>query len=430
MIKKYNKIILFIFFLNLLCPVSLGSQDKVLLVEIDGTITSASDDMFENALNIAQNEQYQAVIMTLNTPGGAVDPTIHMTEMIANSTVPVIGYVYPENTKAWSAGTLLLISTDLAAMAPYTVIGSAQPVTVGPSGSEYINDSKIINALVARSTENARQHGRNESAAAKFITENLNLNPENAKKYNVIEYVANNVEDLLQQVNGKEIKGKILNTSGAEVVVYQPPLRITLMNIISDPTISSLLLLIGVYAVIFGLSHPGVGAEIFGLISISLGVVGMGFDVSIAAIFLIVLGVILIVLEFYSPGFGAFGVAGLACIIAGSILLAPTEYPQNYLPADYQRTIILSILSPTILIGIFLLFVLYKVGSLRRTRPKFGELIGDMAVAIESFGPDTIGYVRHQSEKWQAKCDVAIKKGDKVRILDKDGIYLIVSKID
>lgn len=427
---KYKRLILFLFISIFMCSLSTGSSDKVLLVRIEGTITPASDNMLEDAFSFAQKEQCKAVLITINTPGGAVDPTIHMMELISNSKIPVIGYVYPESTKAWSAGTLLLISTDIAAMAPYTVIGSAQPVTITPSGSEPINDSKILNALIARTTENARQHGRNETAVAQFIHENLNLNPENAKKYNVIEYTAENVNDLLQQINGKEVKGKVLQTNNVEIVNYQSPLRFSFMNIISDPIISSLLLLIGVYAVIFGLSHPGIGTELVGLIAISLGIVGMGFDVNTAAIFLLVAGVVLTVVEFYTPGFGVLGVAGLACIIAGSILLAPTDYPQNYLPVEYQKTILISILSPTLAIGAFLLFVLYKVASLRHSRPKFGELIGDTAIALDSFEPNTIGHVKHKSENWQAKSTVSIIKGDKVYIQDKEGTFLIVTKMD
>lgn len=417
-------------FLFLFCCIPCACAEQVLVLQIEDSITPASDDILADAIAFAEEGDYQALVITLNTPGGVVDATLNMMEQIANTDVPVIGYVYPEGTKSWSAGTLLLISTDVAAMAPFTVIGSAQPVTMTPSGSEPINDSKVVNALVATAQENARKYGRNDTATGLFITENLNLNPEKALEYGVIEYVASDLNDLLDQVDGQEVKGRELKTSEAGIVFYKPPLRLSFLNIISDPIISSLLLLLGVYALILGLSHPGIGGEVFGLISISLGLVGTGFDVNIASIFLILVGVALIIIEFQSPGFGVFGIAGLVCIVAGSILLAPTDYPRNYTPVEFQQTILLSVVAPTIAIGAFLLFVLYKVAIVRHSKPKFGELLGDIAVAQASFGPGEIGYVRHKSENWKARSEEVVKKGDKVEILEKDGTVLIVKKID
>ncbi len=420
----------FLLFLFLLCCIPSACAEQVLVLQIEDSITPASDDILADAIAFAEEGDYEALVITLNTPGGVVDATLNMMEQIANTDVPVIGYVYPEGTKSWSAGTLLLISTDVAVMSPFTVIGSAQPVTMTPSGSEPINDSKVVNALVATAQENARKYGRNETAAGLFITENLNLNPEKALEYGVIEYVASDLNDLLGQVDGQVVKGRELKTIGADIVFYEPSLKLSFLDIISDPVISSLLLLLGVYGLILGLSHPGIGGEVFGLISISLGLVGTGFDVNIASIFLILVGVALIIIEFQSPGFGVFGIAGLVCIVAGSILLAPTDYPRNYTPAEFQQTILLSVVAPTIAIGAFLLFVLYKVAIVRHSKPKFGELIGDIAVAQASFGPGEIGYVRHKSENWKARSEEVVKKGDKVEILEKDGTVLIVKKID
>ncbi|WP_214044143.1 NfeD family protein [Methanomethylovorans sp.] len=428
MISRYGTFFSLLLLL-LYCIPCTSAAEQVLVLQIEDSITPASDDILADAMAFAKEGDYQALVITLNTPGGVVDATFNMMEQITTSDVPVIGYVYPEGTKAWSAGTLLLISTDVAAMAPFTVIGSAQPVTVTPSGSEPVNDSKIVNALVATAQENARKHGRNDTAAGLFITENLNLNPEKALEYGVIEYIASDLNDLLVQVDGREVKGRELRTSGAEIVFYEPPLRLFFMNIISDPIISSLLLLLGVYALILGLSNPGFGAELFGIVAIALGLIGTGFDVNIASIFLVLVGVALLVIEFHSPGFGVFGIAGLVCIVAGSILLAPTDFPRNYTPAEFQQTIILSVVAPTLVMGLFLLFVLYKVAVLRHSKPKFGELLGDSAIAQDPFAPGEFGYVRHKSEMWKARSEEPIEKGDKVEILEKDGTVLIVKKI-
>jgi membrane-bound serine protease (ClpP class) len=407
-----------------------AQEDRnVLVLEISGAITPVSDDIVADAISVAETEGYEALIITLNTPGGGLDETLRITEMIPQTNISVVGYVYPEGTQAWSAGTLILISTDVAAMAPFTVIGSAQPVTVTPSGSEPVNDSKIVNALVERAVENARMHGRNETAAGKFITENLNLNSETALEYGVIEYVAPSIEDLLVQIDGLEIKGKTLETAGAGTVYYEAPLRLSFMNIISNPIVSSLLMLLGVYAVILGISNPGFGAEVFGVIAIVLGLIGTGFDVNIAAIFLIVAGIALLALELQSPGVGVFGIAGMVCIVAGSVLLAPTDFPRNYSPAEFQRTIIASVVAPTVIMGLFLLFAMYKVLEVRKRKPQFGEIIGDPAIVHTPLSPDRTGYVIHRGEYWKARSAEPLDKGEKVVIKEKDGVVLVVEKL-
>ncbi|WP_406656111.1 nodulation protein NfeD [Methanolobus sp. ZRKC2] len=424
-------LILLFFVLPALAPGIASAQEerRVLVLEISDSITPVTDDIVADAIAFAEREDYEALVITLNTPGGGLDETLNIVEQIAVTDVPVIGYVYPEGTQAWSAGTLILISTDIAAMAPFTVIGSAQPVTVTPSGTEPVNDSKVVNALVTRATENAEKHGRNQTAAAEFITENLNLDADTALEYGVIEYVSPSVEDLLVQVDGDEVKGRVLETEGATIVNYETPLRLAFMNIISNPIVSSLLLLLGIYAIILGISNPGFGAELFGVVAIALGLIGTGFDVSIGAVFLILVGIGLLVLEFQAPGFGIFGIAGLVCIVAGSVLLAPTDFPRNYTPADFQRTILVSVVAPTILIGVFLLFALYKVVEVRKRKPQFGELLGETAIVIRPIEPGSEGYVLHRGEYWKARSKVSIEKGEKVTILKKDGVLVIVKPL-
>jgi membrane-bound serine protease (ClpP class) len=423
-------IILFFLAIFLLSGTALASSDqKVLVLEISDSITPVADDIVADAIAFAENEDYEALIITLNTPGGGLDETLKIIEQIAQTDVPVIGYVYPEGTKAWSAGTLILISTDVAAMAPFTIIGSAQPVTLSAEGIEPIEDSKIVNALVKRATENARKYDRNQTAAEEFITKNLNLDADTALEYEVIEYVSPSIPDLLEQVDGREVKGRVLETEDAQIVNYEVPLRLAFMNVISNPIVSSLLLLLGVYAIILGISNPGFGAELFGVVAISLGLIGTGFDVNIGSLFLIIVGVGLLILEFQAPGFGVFGIAGMVCIIAGSILLAPTDFPRNYTPAQFQQTIIISVLAPTVVFGLFLVFVIYKVMRVRKSRPKFGELVGDDARARDDIGPDEEGYVIHRGQYWKARSDEFIKKDEVVRIVEKDGVTLVVEHI-
>ncbi|KXS40386.1 MAG: membrane-bound serine protease (ClpP class) [Methanohalophilus sp. T328-1] len=422
---------LFLFaFLLLISAASTASCEKVLILEMSDSITTVSDDMVNNALAIAESEDYEALVITLNTPGGGLQETLNIIESIDASPVPVIGYVYPEGTKAWSAGTLILISTDIAAMTPFTVIGSAQPVQASPAGgSEPINDSKTINAIVALSKEKASKHDRNVTAAELFITENLNLNAEEAKNNNVVEYIAEDIPDLLEQVDGETIKNRQLNTSGANIVNYEPGLNLYLMNIISNPIISSLLLMIGIYAIVLGISSPGAGAEIFGAILIALGLIGMGFDVNVAALFLIGVGVVLLILELQAPGFGIFGIAGIVCLIAGSIFLIPMDFPRWYTPADVQRSMMFYIVIPTIIIGLFFAFAIYKVVQAKGRKPIIGEeMNGEIAEAIDPISEGSPGYVRYSGEYWKARSEDTINPEEKVEILEKDGPVLIVRK--
>ncbi|ADE37420.1 NfeD family protein [Methanohalophilus mahii] len=429
---RIKTLFLFLFALFLLtATLSTASSEKVMVLDMSDSITPASDAMVSDALEIAETENYEALVITLNTPGGGLQETLNIIETIDASPVPVIGYVYPEGTKAWSAGTLILISTDIAAMAPFTVIGSAQPVQVSPTGgSEPINDSKMINAIVALSKEKASKHDRNVTAAELFITENLNLNAEQAKESNVIEYIAEDIPDLLEQIDGMTVKEKQLNTSGAEIVNYEPNLSLYLMNIISNPIISSLLLMIGIYAIVLGISSPGAGAEIFGAILIALGLIGMGFDVNIAALFLIGVGVVLLILELQAPGFGIFGIAGILCLIAGSIFLVPMDFPRWYTPADVQRSMMFYIVIPTIIIGLFFAFAIYKVLQAKGRKPIIGEeMTGEIAEAIDPISEGNPGYVRYSGEYWKARSEDTIDREEKVEILEKDGPVLIVRKV-
>ncbi len=160
-------------------------------MKLEDAINPASDDIVLAAIDEAEAGDYQALLLMLDTPGGGLAETTEIIAQIERTDLPVIAYVYPEGATAWSAGTLILLSSDVAAMAPHTIIGSAQPVKLTPTGgTEPINDTKITNAIVALIEEKARAHGRNTTAAKEFVVSNLNLNAEEALEYGVIEYVS------------------------------------------------------------------------------------------------------------------------------------------------------------------------------------------------------------------------------------------------
>jgi len=364
----------------------------------------------------------------LDTPGGGLAETVEILNQIERTPLPVIGYVYPEGATAWSAGTLILLGSDVASMAPHTIIGSAQPVRLSPTGStEAVNDTKTLNAVVALIEEKARKHQRNATAAREFVLSNLNLNADTALELGVVEYVSPSPEDLLRQIDGQEIKNVTLKTAGSEIRYFEPPASLQFLKIISDPMIAGLLLLVGLYALIFGLSSPGIGAEVFGVVAIAVGLIGLGFNVNYGAIFLILLGIGLILAELHSHSFGIMAAAGLICVVVGSILLVPTSYPQWYLPGGYQRSIAFAFILPSVILGFFLAFAVYKVARIRFAPPVIGEnVVGETARALDKLDPK--GYVLFKGEYWKAEAEGPVEAGEKVEIVDKDETVLKVRR--
>jgi len=361
---------LFILLSSLASPSASASRGDVLSVDLQGPITPASDDIVASALQEAERENSSAVMLLLDTPGGGLTETYEILKLMEESRVPVIGYVYPAGAAAWSAGTLILMGSDVAAMAPHCIIGSAQPVQLSPLGQvEPVNDSKTTNAIVALIREKARSQGRNETAAGEFVLSNLNLNAEQARKYGVIEYVAASPEELLGQINGSRAKNLTLNTSQARIEQFGVPLNLRLLKSLSDPTLAGILMLVGLYALIFGLSSPGLGSEALGVVALALGLIGLGFNVNVGAIFLILLGLGLILAELHSHSFGILALAGLLCVMVGSILFVPTSFPEWYVPGGYQRSMAMAIILPSLILAAFVAFAMYKVAKARFAPP-------------------------------------------------------------
>lgn len=429
-------VIFFLFLLPILASSISAQSSNVLLVEINDTIDQSTVNIISDSLKQAQSDNMQAVILLLNTPGGGLDETFQIADMIKNSQVPVIGYVYPSGAAAWSAGTFILMSTPLAAMADHTVIGSCQPVETTITGTQFINDSKVINALVAWIQERASLYGRNQTLVKEFITENRNVNATVAKNDGVIEVVAPSVNQLLDEVNGRNIttaSGIVtLHTKGAAQISFSVPFSILLYQIISNPILTILLLILGVFALIVGIATPGHGAEVFGIIAILLALVGSGFSISTLAIIFIIIGALLLIIEiFVIPGFGVVGIGGIICLILGAIFLIPSYPTRRWLiSSGYMTEAELILIVIIALFAIFFVFIVYKVIQIRKKRPTLGRLIGEKAVTIERIAPGKPGFVRFQGEYWQAKSEVAIEPNTKVVIVDKDETTLVVKPLE
>jgi len=414
-----------------------GAKDlNILIVEITDTIDQSSVEILKDCMREAENKNSQAIIVLLNTPGGGLKQTFDIADMIYNSKIPVIGYVYPSGSAAWSAGTFILMSTHIAVMTNHTIIGSCQPVEVTFEGTRVVNDSKTINALVEWIQERANMYGRNKTLAKEFITINRNINATLAKEYGVIEYVSESVDQLLNDIDGVNVNTSIgnvtINTKDIKQLICKPSFSIQFLKIISNPVLTSLLMMLGIFALIFGISSPGLGAEVFGVIAILLSLIGTGFAVSELSIIFIIIGCLLLIIEiFATPGFGVIGIGGIICWVLGSIFLIPTFSTREWvISMDWINDLIIILLVAAVLIIAFFGFLLYKVIQIRKKKKAVGEFIGEKAETIDRITPERSGYVRFKGEYWQAKSNKLIEPGTKVVILKKDGSVLIVKSID
>ena len=366
----------------------------------------------------------------MDTPGGALDATFEIVKKIEQSEIPIIGYVHPRGATAWSAGTVILISTHLAAMTPTTVIGSAQPVALSPlGGAQPINDTKVINALTTFVEERARSHNRNQTAAVAFITENLNVNAEKAKEIGVIEVIAATPKELLTAVDGRTVSladGPVtLDTADAQLVTWSPSLRITVLTVLSNPTLAFIFLTIGIFGLIFGFSAPGHGGEVVGAVALILGLIGLGITgVNIGGFLLIGVGAILMIVDMLTQGTGFMAVGGIALTALGGILLFQ-GIPFVINPGELTSLLSVLIGGPVV-IGAFFMFAGFKILKTRRKPPFLGRLGGESAEALDDFSAQGIGYVMFQGEQWRARSSRALQKGETVRIIEKDGPVLVV----
>ncbi len=422
-----------LFFLTLSAGTALGDPDgHVLDFKLTGTITAAHADAFDDAVAVATSRNYSAVVIEISTPGGSVDAMLRIIATIDNSPIPVLLFVSPAGTSAWSAGTYILMAAHVSAMAPNSVIGSCQPVSYSPLGSSTINDSKTINALVEVMVTHAQSRGRNQTLAASFVTENTNVDDSEALLYGVIDYRANSLQNLLEQADGMRVNTSsgvvTLHTKDAAITEYGYRIREILLNSIADPLISSLLFMIGIFALIFGFSAPGHGGEILGALAILLALIGMGFNVNVVSVIIVIGGAILLIYELATPGFGLFGISGIILLAMGALLLIPFSPETWAISASWYGAFTATILVVITLIAAIFLFAIYKVLQIRRKKPVIGTIIGEVVVPESNADPGVKIFVMYNGEYWEAKCRNGIVAGKRYTIVDKEGAVLILEE--
>ncbi|MDI6902564.1 MAG: nodulation protein NfeD [Methanocellales archaeon] len=394
-----------------------ASTEKVYVIEIEGMVTAGTALHVENGIEDAARMGASAALIKLDTPGGLVSATLDIVRSIDNSPIQVITYVSPRGAIAASAGTYILLAGDVAAMSPGTTCGACMPVTSDPMGEPKPADEKTIKFLMAYIRSIAEEGGRPVDIAERFVTENLALTSSEALEKGIIDIIAEDVPDLL---------GK-MDMADAEIYTRERTLRDDVIDLLSNPQIAFILLLVGMYGIIFGFSSPGTYVpETIGAICLILALYGLGtFDVGVFGMTLIIAAVILFIAEALTPTYGILTLGGVICLILGALML-----PQEpLLPEGWFRTFRLIVLGMAGASAAFFIFGVSAVIKTRRMKPTTGAegLIGETCKAYSDIDPT--GIVRIRGEIWSAESTDGIKEGDIVEIVDRRGLTLIVRKV-
>ena len=421
------------------------------VLEVADAIGPATSDYLQRGIEAAAEGKAQLVILTLDTPGGLDASMRDIIKAILASPVPVVTYVYPSGSRAASAGTYMLYASHVAAMAPATNLGAATPVSLipapqgtpdkgeGAAGEDEQQktpalpgsamERKVINDAVAYIRGLAELRGRNADWAEQAVREAVSLSAESALEQKVIDILATDIPNLLAQLDGRIIVTHTgehqLATQGIAVQRIEADWRTRVLSVITNPTVAYLLLLIGIYGLIFEGYNPGailpgvVGAICLLLAAYALQVLPVNY----AGLALIALGIGLMIAEVFAPSFGVLGIGGVAAFVIGSVILIDSDVPGF----QVSRTLIGAVAT----VGAGLLFGIIAVAVKARKAPVVSgreQMLGATALAREDFQHE--GQVRIQSEDWNARCPTPVSRGDRLRVTGMDGLTLLVEPDD
>ena len=439
--------------LALTAPVPAGSGVAVHL-QLDGALGVATAEYIIDGIESANERNANLVIIRMDTPGGLMEPMRDIIQAILNSNVPVVTYVSPGGARADSAGTYILLASHIAAMAPTTHLGAATPVSLGgddapePPGDRDGEDSesedseeqpasdpddamarKILNDAIAYIRGLAEAHGRNADWAEEAVRDASTLTAKEALELNVIDLIADNIDELLAAIDGREvnINNELVAIDSGDLIVdhVEPNWRIKFLKTIANPQVVLLLLAVGIYGLLFEGYNPGaIYPGVTGVICLLLAAYALQvLPVNYVGLALIIVGFALIIAESFIPSFGALGIGGTAAFVFGAIMMFDSGIPGFGISKIFVFSFAI------VIAGMLFLLVSYLLKFRRRGAVSgTGSIVGGTGRAMQSFTGE--GKIWLEGESWSAISSVAIEKDQEVTVRAIDGLTLLVEPAD
>lgn len=406
-----------------------------MVMTIDGPIAPASQHYLERAVQVAERQNAEALVLQLNTPGGSIDTMNEMIQTIRASRVPIIVYVSPNGAMAGSAGTMITLAGHVAAMAPETIIGAASPINSDGTDIDATAKAKATEALKATVRTLAERRGEDAIAVAESTIEEARaVSVNEAFEAGLIDIVANDLGDLLNQLDGFEVtvgnETRSLNTANTRVEDIPLTLIEQLLKMLTDPNIVFLLIAIGSQAIFIELGSPGGWvAGFIGVVALALATYGMGvLPVNWFGLIFIILSFVLFILDVKAPTHGALTAAGIGSFVVGALVLFNSSGTPEFARVSVPLVIVVALLIALMFTAI-LGFALRALKAPVRTGHE--SFVGRQGIAKTDFVPN--GTVRVGSELWSAeKADEteAIQSGERIEVVAVEGLRLKVKKLE
>ncbi|MHB8581341.1 MAG: NfeD family protein [Ignavibacteriaceae bacterium] len=418
-----------LFFVFIFSVLLFSQSNKVVVLTLNGDINPAASDYIKYGIDYSVKENSQCMILRLNTPGGLLESTRDIVSNILQSPIPVIVYVAPQGSRAASAGVFITLSANIAAMAPGTNIGAAHPVSLQGKMDSTMTE-KVTNDAVAFIRSISEKRKRNVKWAEDAVRNSISITESEALKDSVIDLIANNVNDLLTKIDGKEITTEsgsgILHTKEAKIIYLNMTLQQKLLSFLSDPNIYYILFMLGTLGLLFELYNPGaIFPGVIGVISLILSFYSMNtLPINYAGLALIIFGIILFLLEIKIISHGILTVGGVTSLVLGSFMLINTNETLGGMDISWELIILIAALT----LGFFLFAIGYGIKA-QRLKPKTGRegIINAPGEAITDLTPK--GQVRVHGEIWNAESvEGNISKGDKILVTEISNLNLKIRR--
>jgi membrane-bound serine protease (ClpP class) len=397
------------------------------VLKIDAAITAVVAEYIEKAVDRAVAANAEALIIQLNTPGGRVDSMEQIVMKMLSANVPIVVYVAPQGGRAASAGVFIALAANIVAMAPSTHIGAAHPVTM--TGSiDKVHEEKIVNDLAAMIRGLAEKHGRNAQWAEEAVRKSVSITETEALKLKVIDLVAQDVPALLKAIHGRTVDlmlgKKVLDTEHAQVEETTMGFRFKLLDLISDPNIAYILLILGFYGLYFELSNPGaIFPGVAGSISLILAFYSLSnLPINYAGLMLIILALALFIAEAFITSHGVLGIGGTIAMVIGSVMLI--DSPSPYLRISWA--VIIPVVALSALLFIITVSLAVRVQREKADTGKEGMLglEGEAKTDVHAQGQVFV-----RGEYWNAWSDEPVRQGERVKVEAIVGLKLKIKKV-